>query len=135
MSTSSHPLVMVYPFLFCAHYVFRHEHSTSIKDFVCLLVRWSVGPSVRRSVGPLDRRSVGPLVRCSVDPSVCELVGPHNTLTLTLTLTCGQIDLKFGRDLHVDLLSQFLFFFFLSSSSNSSSSSSSSFSEIKVFLN
>jgi hypothetical protein len=25
---------------------------------------------------------------------------------------CGWIDLKFGRDLHVDLLFQFLFFFF-----------------------
>jgi hypothetical protein len=47
---------------------------------------------------------------------------------------CGWIDLKFARDLHVDLLFQFLFFFFLNSSSNSpfSSFSSSFSSEIKL---
>jgi hypothetical protein len=43
------------------------------------------------------------------------------------------IDLKFGRDLHVDLLFQFLLFFFLSSSSFSSFSSFSS--EIIIFIN
>jgi hypothetical protein len=66
----------------------------------------------------------------------------HIILSVFFSAVCGQIDLKFGRDLHVDLLFQYLLFFFLSSYSNFSFSSSSSFSsfssfssEIKVFLN
>jgi hypothetical protein len=52
-------------------------------------------------------------------------LGPHITLTVIFIAICGQIDLKFGGDLYVDLLFQFLLFFFLSSCSNSSSSFSS----------
>jgi esterase/lipase len=59
--------------------------------------------------------SVGGLVGLSV--------GPHITLNVIFSAVCGQIDLKFGRDLYVGLLFQFLLFFFLNSSSNSSFSS------------
>jgi hypothetical protein len=89
--------------------VFRREHSASIKDFV--------------------RQFVGRLVGW--------LLCPHITLNVIFLAMCRPIDLKFSRDLHVDLLFQFLFFFFLSSSFNSSMSSfSSSFStEIKLIYN
>jgi hypothetical protein len=48
------------------------------------------------------------------------MVQPHITLSAFFSAVCKWIDLKFGRDLHIDLLFQFLFFF-LNSSSNSSS--------------
>jgi hypothetical protein len=57
------------------------------------------------------------------------LVRNYITLNVIFSAVYGRIDLKFGRDLHIDLLFQFLFFFFLSSSSNSFSSFSS---EIKL---
>ena len=44
--------------------------------------------------------------------------GPHITLNAFFSAVCRWIDLKFGRDLHVDLLFQFLLLFFLSSSSS-----------------
>jgi hypothetical protein len=58
-------------------------------------------------------------------------VRPHITLSAFFSAVCGLIDLKFGRDLHVDLLFQFLFFFLLNSSSSSSFSSSFSSEKIK----
>jgi hypothetical protein len=76
--------------------VFRRKHSASIKDFV----RWSVGLLVCRSIGPSICRSVSLLVGL--------LVRPHITLNVIFSAVCGQIDLKFGRDLHVDLSFQFL---------------------------
>jgi hypothetical protein len=63
---------------------------------------------------PVFRR--GPSVRLSVHPS------PYHFEHIFLSRL--WIDLKFGRDLYVVLLFQFLFFFFLNSSSNSSSFSS-----------
>jgi hypothetical protein len=68
--------------------VFRHEHSASIRDFVCCSVDWSVHWLVRLS--------------------------PF-TLNVIFSAVCGPIDLKFGRDLHVDLFFQFssYSFFFL----------------------
>jgi hypothetical protein len=84
--------------------VFRREPSTSIRDFVCLLVG--------------------------------RLVGSHITLNVILSAVCGRIDLIFDRDVHVDLLFQFLHFFFLSSYSNFSLSSFSSISsEINSIYN
>jgi hypothetical protein len=63
------------------------------------------------------------------------MVHPHITLSVFFSAFCGWIDLKFGRDLHVDLLFQFLFFLFLNSSSNSSFSSfPSSFSSENKFI-
>jgi hypothetical protein len=44
-------------------------------------------------------------------------------LSAIFSAVCRWINLKFGRDLHVYLLFQFLFFFFLNSASNSSFSS------------
>jgi hypothetical protein len=83
-------------------------------------------------VGRLVSWSVGRLVGWSVG----WLVGPHITLNMIFSAICGQVDLKFGRNFHIDLLFQFLFFFFLNSSSNASSSFSSSFfSEIKLIYN
>ena len=38
-------------------------------------------------------------------------VGPHITLSAFFSAVCGWINLKFGRDLHVNLLFQFLSFF------------------------
>jgi hypothetical protein len=49
-------------------------------------------------------------------------VHPYITLSAFFSAVCGRIDLKFGKDLHVDLLFQFLFFFFLNSSKSSFSS-------------
>jgi hypothetical protein len=72
-------------------------------------------------------------VHLSVGLPVGWSVGPHITLKNIFSAVCGQIDLKYGGDLHVDLLFQFLLFFVLSSSSNSSFSSSFS-SDIKVFF-
>jgi hypothetical protein len=63
--------------------VFRREHSASIRDFVCSSVSWSVDPSVH----------------------------PHITLNVIFSAVCGRIDLKFGKDFHVDLLFQFLLLF------------------------
>jgi hypothetical protein len=59
-----------------------------------------------------------------VDPSVRWLVrlSPYH-FSAFFSAVCGWNYLKFGRDLHVDLLFQFLLFFFLNSSSNSSFSS------------
>jgi hypothetical protein len=68
--------------------------------------------------------SLHPSVVCSDGWSV----RPHITLSAFFSAVCRWIDLKFGRDLHVDLLFQFLFFF-LNSSSNSSSSS-----EIELYI-
>jgi hypothetical protein len=56
--------------------VFKHKHSASIRDFVRLLVGPSVGPSVH----------------------------PHITLSAFFSAVCGWIDLKFGRNVYVDLL-------------------------------
>jgi hypothetical protein len=56
--------------------LFRREHSASIRDFVCPLVCWSVGPSI------------------------C----PYITLNLIFSAVCRWITLKFGSNLHVDLL-------------------------------
>jgi hypothetical protein len=39
------------------------------------------------------------------------LVGSHITLNLIFSAVCGRIDLKFGKDLQIDLLFQFLLFF------------------------
>jgi hypothetical protein len=58
---------------------------------------------------------VGLSVGCSIRP--------HITLSAFFSAVCRRIDLKFSRDLHIDLLFQFLFFFFLNSSSSSSFSS------------
>ena len=46
-----------------------------------------------------------------VRPSVGLLVCPHITLSAFFSAVCEWINLKFGRDLHVHLLFQFLFFF------------------------
>jgi hypothetical protein len=110
------PPAMPYRFTPCGRATpetaFHSGASIAIRDFV----RWAVG------------WSVGPLVRWSV--------GPHITLNIIFSAVCGQIDLKFGRDLLGDLLFQFLLFFFLSFSSNSSFSPFSSFSsEIKLIYN
>jgi hypothetical protein len=53
------------------------------------------------------RPSIRPSVSPSVGPSIC----PHITLNAFFSAICGRIDLKFGKDLYVDLLFQFLFFF------------------------
>ena len=57
-----------------------------------------------------------------VGQSVCRSVCPHITLSVIFSAVHGRIDLKFGGDLHVDLLFQFLIFFFLNSSNSSFSS-------------
>jgi hypothetical protein len=52
-------------------------------------------------------------------PSICWFVcllvrlsvRPHITLNAFFSAVCGRIDLKFGGDLHVDLLFQYLLFF------------------------
>jgi hypothetical protein len=60
----------------------------------------------------------------SVGVLVGVLVGPHIALNAIFSAVCGRINLKLGRELHVDLFFQFLLFFFLSCSSNSFFSSS-----------
>jgi hypothetical protein len=80
----------------------------------------------------LYKRLWCPMVCCLVGWSV----GPHITLNLIFSAVCRWIDLKFGGDLHVNLLFQFFLFFFLNSSSNSSFSAFSSFSsEMKSICN
>jgi hypothetical protein len=67
-------------------------------------------------------------------PSDVPMDGPSVPISLWVyffSALCGRIDLKFGRNLHVDLLFQFLLFVFLNSSSNSPFSSSFS-SELKL---
>jgi hypothetical protein len=46
----------------------------------------------------------------NIDAWANNYVGALNVICSAI---CGWIDLKFGRDLHVDLLFQFLLFFFL----------------------
>jgi heme A synthase len=65
-----------------------------------------------RALRPLD------YIREFVRRSVGRLVGPHITLNVIFSAVCERIDLKFGGDLHVYLLFQFLLFIFLSFSSN-----------------
>jgi hypothetical protein len=69
--------------------IFRRQQAPLEKT---LSVGWSVG----RSVGRMDGRSVGRLVS--------PMVRPHITLSTFFSAVCGRIDLKFGRDFHVDLL-------------------------------
>ena len=78
----------------------------------------------------------GTSIRDFVHWLVCWSVGrsPY-CLNAFFSAVSGWIDLKYGRDLHVDCLFQFLLFFFSSSSSSNSSFFSFSFfssSEIKV---
>jgi hypothetical protein len=54
------------------------------------------------------------------------LVSPHTSLNVTFSVICEWIDLKFGRNFHVDLLFQLLLFFLFSFSSKTSSFSFSS---------
>jgi hypothetical protein len=85
------------------------------------LVGWLVGRLVGWLFGQLVGWSVGRLVGRLVGWSVSH----HIIFNVILSAVCGWIDLKFGGDLHVDLIFKFLFFFFLNSSSNSSFSTSS----------
>jgi hypothetical protein len=80
----------------------------------------------------LVRPSVRWLVGWLIGWSVC----PYITLSAFFSAVCGQIDLKFSRDLHIDLLFQFNFLFFLDSSSNSSFSSffSSEIDFVYIFI-
>jgi hypothetical protein len=75
-------------------------------DVPVLRYSWFLGASKRlyKILRPLVCWLVGWSVGCSVSP--------HITLRAFFSAVCGWIDLKFGRDLHVDLLLQFLFFFF-----------------------
>jgi hypothetical protein len=69
-----------------------------------------------------------------IDPMDGPMARPHITMNAFFSAVCGQIDLKFGRDLHFDQLLHLLFFFFLNSSFNSFFSSFSSFSSSEIKL-
>jgi hypothetical protein len=60
-------------------------------------------------MGEVDTKKPQNISRVSVAWSV----GPHITLNVFFSAVRRQVDLKFGRDLYVNLLFQFLLFFFL----------------------